>query len=162
MLIARVRHAVALAAVLFVALSLPVHAEKILKRGNGGEPYSLDPHRAVMTQENNIIGDMLMGLYTEDMHGQPIFGAAESAETSADGLTWTFKIRKHSWSDGSPVSAQDFVYAFQRVLAPETAAEYASILYPVKNALAFNKGSVKKDKLGVTAPDASTLASVKA
>lgn len=157
MLIARVRHAVALAAMLFVALSLPVHAEKILKRGNGGEPYSLDPHRAVMTPENNIIGDMLLGLYTEDAHGQPILGAAESAETSADGLTWTFKIRKHSWSDGTPVTAQDFVYAFQRVLAPETAAEYASILYPVKNALAFNKGNVKKDKLGVAAPDASTF-----
>ncbi|MEQ1755042.1 MAG: peptide ABC transporter substrate-binding protein [Micropepsaceae bacterium] len=157
MLIARVRQVMALAFVLFIALSFPVHAEKILKRGNGGEPYSLDPHRAVMTAENNIIGDMLLGLYTEDANGMPILGAAESVETSSDGLTWTFKIRKHNWSDGTPVTAHDFVYAYQRVLAPETAAEYASILYPLKNALAFNKGSVRKEKLGVSAPDASTF-----
>lgn len=130
---------------------------KVLKRGNGAEPYSVDPHRALMTAENNIIGDMLLGLYTEDARGKPALGAAESAETSEDGLTWTFKIRKHNWSDGTPVTAQDFVFAFQRVLAPETAAEYASVLYPVKNALAFNKGEVKKDKLGVSAPDPSTF-----
>lgn len=137
--------------------SLPADAAKILKRGNGAEPYSLDPHRAVMTAENNIIGDMLIGLYTENIDGHPVLGAAESADISRNGLTWTFKIRKHTWSDGTPVTAADFVYAYQRVLAPETAAEYASVLYPIKNALAYNKGEVKKEKLGVAAPDPSTL-----
>lgn len=132
-------------------------AAKVLKRGNGAEPYSLDPHRAVMTAENNIIGDLLLGLYTDDMDGHPILGAADGVDVSKDGLTWTFKIRKHNWSDGTPVTSADFVYAYQRVLAPETAAEYASVLYPIKNALAYNKGSVKKDKLGVSAPDPSTL-----
>jgi oligopeptide transport system substrate-binding protein len=132
-------------------------AAKILHRGNGAEPYSLDPHRAVMTAEDNIIGDMLMGLYTEDAKGQPILGAAEDAETSSDGLTWTFKIRDHTWSDGSPVIAEDFVFAFRRMIDPKTAAEYASVLYPIKNALKVNKGELGVDKLGVRAVDAKTL-----
>jgi oligopeptide transport system substrate-binding protein len=144
-------------ALVMASVSGAADASKILKRGNGAEPYSLDPHRAVMTAENNVIGDMLMGLYTEDKNGQPVLGAAESVETSPDGLTWTFRIRAHNWSDGKPVSAGDFVYAFQRVLAPETAAEYASVLYPIKNAQAFNKGEVRKDRLGVNAPNPSTL-----
>ncbi|MCE9523059.1 MAG: peptide ABC transporter substrate-binding protein [Alphaproteobacteria bacterium] len=135
----------------------PAWAAKILHRGNGAEPYSLDPHRAISTAENNIIGDLLMGLYTEDADGHPILGAAESAETSADGLTWTFKIRDHTWSNGVPVSADDFVYAFRRVLDPNTAAEYASVLYPIKNALKVNKGTLALDKLGVQAPNAKTL-----
>ncbi len=140
-----------------VAFTAPADAAKILNRGNGAEPYSLDPHRAVMTAENNVIGDLLMGLYTDDVAARPIFGAAESAETSADGLTWTFKIRSHTWSDGTPVSAEDFVYAFRRVLDRNTAAEYASVLYPIKNALKVNKGELATDKLGVHAPDARTL-----
>lgn len=148
-----------LAAVIAVSFlsAASADASKVLKRGNGAEPYSLDPHRAIMTAENNVIGDMLMGLYTEDKNGQPVLGAAESAETSPDGLTWTFRIRPHNWSDGKPVTSNDFVFAFQRVLAPETAAEYASVLYPIKNAQAFNKGKVRKERLGVSAPNPSTL-----
>ena len=152
-----VRLGIVLVLVFFSSIGQSAQASKILKRGNGGEPYSVDPHRAIMTAENNIIGDMLMGLYTEDSSGRPILGAAESVETSADGLTWTFKIRRHSWSDGSPVTADDFVFAFRRVLARETAAEYASVLYPIRHALDYNKGSVTKEKLGVAAPDPSTL-----
>ena len=152
-----VRLGIVLALVLFSSIGQSAQASKILKRGNGGEPYIVDPHRAIMTAENNIIGDMLMGLYTEDSSGRPILGAAESVETSPDGLTWTFKIRRHSWSDGSPVTADDFVFAFRRVLARETAAEYASVLYPIRHALDYNKGSVTKEKLGVAAPDPSTL-----
>jgi len=139
------------------AAAIDAQAAKVLHRGNGAEPYSLDPHRAVMTAENNIIGDMLMGLYTEDAAGKPILGAAESASTSEDGLTWTFKIRDHVWSDGTPVTAEDFVFGFRRVLDQKTAAEYASVLYPIKNALKVNKGELPTDKLGVHAPDARTL-----
>lgn len=139
------------------ALAGAAHAEKILNRGNGAEPYSLDPHRAVMTAENNIIGDMLMGLYTEDANGRAIFGAAERADVSSDGLTWTFALRPHMWSDGKPVVAADFVVALRRVLDPKTAAEYASVLYPLKNALTVNKGDLAPEKLGVRAVDAKTL-----
>ena len=127
--------ALSLALCLGLSVSFDAQAAKTLSRGNGAEPYSLDPHRAVMTAENNIIGDMIMGLYTEDANARPILGAAESVDTSADGLTWTFKIRSHTWSDGVPVTAEDFVFAFRRVLDPNTAAEYASVLYPIKHAL---------------------------
>jgi len=82
----------------------PALAEKVLRRGNLAEPYSLDPHHTTALQESDILGDMLMGLYTEDANGEPVLGAAESAETSTDGLKWTFKIRNHKWSDGSPVA----------------------------------------------------------
>ena len=72
------------------ATPFDAQAAKILHRGNPSEPYSLDPHRAVSAAENNIIGDMLIGLYTEDAKGVAILGAAESAETSAltAGAVW--------------------------------------------------------------------------
>jgi len=133
------------------------HADKILHRGNSAEPYSLDPHRTTGTWESNIIGDMLMCLYTEAADAQPILGAAENAETSPDGLTWTFKIRKHNWSDGPPVTAGDFVFSFRRIVDPKTAAQYANVLYPFKNAKKVNKNELPVEQLGVTAPDASTL-----
>ena len=123
-------------------------------RGNAGEPKSLDPHRATGTWENNIIGDMLLGLYTEAADATPILGAADKAETSADGLRWTFHIRPHTWSDGKPVVAGDFVFAMRRILDPKFAAEYCEILFPIKNAVKVNKGELPVDQLGVSAPDA--------
>jgi oligopeptide transport system substrate-binding protein len=157
MRLGRVLLAVATAAIFAIWAALPADAAKVLRRGNTAEPYSLDPQRATGSPENNIIGDMIMGIYTEDAKATPILGAAESAETSADGLTWTFKIRDHVWSDGTPVTANDFVYALRREMNPATAAQYANVLYPIKNALKVNKGSVPPDQLGVRAPDAKTL-----
>jgi len=85
-------------------------------------------------------------------------GLAQSYEISDDGLTYTFKIRDHTWSDGTPVTAEDFVYSFRRVLDPKKAAEYASILYPIKNAEAINSGKVQSlEELGVRAVDPKTL-----
>lgn len=140
-----------------LALALPAHAEKELFRGNAGEPKSLDPHRATGTWENNIIGDMMLGLYTEAADASPILGAADDAKTSADGLRWTFRIRPHTWSDGTPVTANDFVFAYKRILNPKFAAEYREILYPIKNAVKVSEGKLPIDKLGVSAPDAQTL-----
>ena len=97
-----------------VVLAGPAFAAKVLNRGNGAEPHSLDPHRAVSTAENHILGEMFLGLYTEDAAGDAILGAAESVDTSKDGLTWTFKIRPHTWSDGVAVTAGDFVFALRR------------------------------------------------
>jgi oligopeptide transport system substrate-binding protein len=146
---------------LIVAASLvfaaPAYAEKTLLRGNAGEPKSLDPHRATGTWENNIIGDMIMGLYTEAADATPILGAADDAKTSADGLHWTFHIRPHTWSDGVPVTSNDFVFAFRRILDPKTVAEYCEILFPIKNAEKVNKGALPVDQIGVHAPDPQTL-----
>lgn len=146
-----------MAALALLVFAMPADAAKVLRRGNAAEPYSLDPQRADGVPENNIIGDMIIGLYTEGPDAKPILGAAESVDTSPDGLTWTFKIRDHVWSDGTPVTANDFLFAFRRELDPKTAAQYANILYPIKNAMAFNKGDVPAEQLGVSAPDAKTL-----
>src|SRR5215831_4414804 len=87
-----------------------------LHRGNGAEVESLDPALADTSWEQWVIGDMMMGLYTENAEGKPIPGAAENASVSPDGKTWTFTLREHSWSDGTPVTAEDFVYAWRRTL----------------------------------------------
>ena len=153
------KRALAAASAAFLLAFQPVAAEVVLNRGNaGGDPFSLDPHNTQGTWENNIVGDMLEGLATEDVDGKIIPGAAESWTVSEDGLTWTFKIRENAvWSDGTPVTADDFVYSWQRLLAPATAAQYASILYVVKNAEAVNSGALPLDQLGAVASDPKTL-----
>lgn len=130
---------------------------KVLHFGNSSEPLTLDPHGASGTWENNIIGGMFMGLTTEDINAKPIPGMAESWTTSADGLVWTFKLRDAVWSDGVAVTAQDFEYAFRRILDPKTAAKYAAILYDIKNAQQVNAGELPLDKLGVRAIDPKTF-----
>jgi len=142
-----------------IAVAAPADAAKVLRRGNGAEPKGLDPHHASGDPENQIFGDLFVGLYTEDAAGRPILGAAESVNTSSDGKTWTFKIRDHKWSDGTPVTADDFVYAYRRILDPKSAAEYANILYPIKNAAKVNDPESKTPltALGVNAPDPKTL-----
>jgi oligopeptide transport system substrate-binding protein len=146
-----------MALLLSLAVALPASAEKVLNRGNGAEPKGLDPHQASGDPENQILGDMFIGLYTEDVAGNTILGAADAAQTSPDGLTWTFKIRDHKWSDGAPVTAEDFVYAYRRILSPTFAAEYANIMYPIKNAQKVKEGKLPPDQLGVSAPDPKTL-----
>ena len=128
-----------------------------LHRGNGAEPLSLDPHKASGTWENNIIGDMLIGLFTENAAGEPVPGMAESWTVSDDGLVWTFTLREAVWSDGVPVTASDFEYAMRRIVTPATLAQYASILFPIRNARAVNTGEAQPETLGVRAVDDRTL-----
>lgn len=129
----------------------------VLHRGNSAEPLTLDPHKASGTWENNIIGDMFVGLFTDDAEGAPIPGMAESWDVSEDGLTWTFTLREAVWSDGVPVTAQDFEYAFRRILNPATLAQYSSLLYPIENAQAVNSGEMPPEAVGVVALDDRTL-----
>ncbi len=128
-----------------------------LHRGNTAEPLSLDPHKAAGTWENNIIGDMFIGLFTENASAEPVPGMAESWTVSEDGLVWTFMLREATWSDGVPVTADDFVYAFRRIMTPATLSQYASLLYPIQNAEAVNTGVAPAETLGVRAIDPSTL-----
>ncbi|MDG1416992.1 MAG: peptide ABC transporter substrate-binding protein [Maricaulis sp.] len=135
----------------------PVDSDSIvLHRGNTAEPLTLDPHKASGTWENNIIGDMFVGLFTEDAQGSPIPGMAESWEVTPDGLTWTFTLRDANWSDGQPVTAQDFVNAWQRIADPATGAQYVSLLFPIRGVQAVNNGG-DPSELGVRAVDAQTL-----
>lgn len=148
----------ALFSALFVACSpAEVEPEMSLHLGNSAEPLTLDPHKASGTWENNIIGDMFIGLTTEDEFGKPIPGMAKSWEVSPNGLVWTFALRDANWSDGRPVKAQDFVTGFRRLFAAETLAQYASLQYAVRNAEKVHKGELPPDQLGVRAIDEKTL-----
>lgn len=133
-------------------------AGKVLRRGNGAEPDTLDPHQASGTWENNIIGDLFMGLTQDDTLARPIPGCAESWTTSDDGLVWTFKLRRGLvWSDGVRITAGDFIYSWRRILDPKTAARYAFNLYVVKNAEEINGGKRPLEDLGIRAIDDLTL-----
>jgi oligopeptide transport system substrate-binding protein len=92
-----------------------------------------------------------------DAAAQPVYGVAISHTVSPDGLVWTFRLRDETWSDGVPVTAADFVFSFRRILDPRTAAKYASLLYPIKNAQAVNEGQLPPEAVGVRAQGAKTL-----
>ncbi len=128
-----------------------------LRRGISAKVDTLDPHKSSAQWENIVIGDMFVGLMTEDAGGQPIPGMAESWTTDASGLVWTFRLGNHQWSDGTPVTADDFVYAFRRIQAPEVASQYASMLWLIKNAQQVNEGKLPPEALGARAIDAKTL-----
>lgn len=138
---------------IFFSIFTSVYAESTLHRGNGAEPETLDIHQSTGVPEANILRDLFEGLITEAADGSLIAGVAESWIQSDDGMTWTFQLRESSkWSDGKQVIADDFVAAFQRALNPETASEYAFILWPLKNAKAINKGEIKDlTQLGIKA-----------
>ncbi|MDE9616530.1 oligopeptide ABC transporter substrate-binding protein OppA [Citrobacter freundii] len=104
-------------------------AEKqTLVRNNGSEVQSLDPHKIEGVPESNISRDLFEGLLISDVDGKPSPGVAEKWENK-DFKVWTFHLRKDAkWSDGTPVTAQDFVYSWQRLANPNTASPYASYL----------------------------------
>ncbi|WP_165215889.1 peptide ABC transporter substrate-binding protein [Affinirhizobium pseudoryzae] len=133
-------------------------AETVLHRGNAGEPQTLDYAHISISIEGFIVKDLLEGLTIYDAAGKIVPGAAESWTISDDGTVYTFKIRDNAkWSDGTPVTAADFEFAMHRVEDPKTAAEYANILYPIKNAEKVNKGELPIDQLGVKAVDDKTF-----
>lgn len=139
----------------FVAPSL---AEVVYNRGSAAEPESVDPHKTSTVYEAHVLRDLFMGLVMQDAEAQLIPGAAESWSVSDDGKVYTFKLRSGAtWSDGSPVTAEDFVYSFRRLEDPATGAEYASMLYPIVNAEEINTGKAKAEDMGVKAVDAGTL-----
>ena len=146
------------AAVLMAVAMTPAWAGGVMHLGNGAEPASMDPHFITGTWESSIVGGMFMGLTTSDAKARIIPGLATSWDISDDGKTYTFDLRDGAkWSDGQPITAEDFVFSLQRILRPETAAKYAFILYPIKNAEAVNKGEMKADKIGVRAINSDTL-----
>jgi oligopeptide transport system substrate-binding protein len=142
--------------VILLALS-SAQALTVLNRGNSGEIKSLDPHFIDGLNEAQVEGDLLMGLLTMDAAAAPIPGAATSWSVTADGKSWTFHLRDHVWSDERPVTAQDFVFAWRRLMAPSTGAAYAYNLWVVKNAHAISLGRLPPASLGIRAVDDSTL-----
>jgi oligopeptide transport system substrate-binding protein len=125
--------------------------------GNTNEPATLDPHKSTGTWEDRIQSDLFIGLTQSAADGSTIPGMAERWEVTPDGLTWTFHLREAVWSDGVPVTAEDFVYSLRRVLDPETASEYASLIFLIRNAEAVNSSKAPLEALGVRAIDSRTL-----
>lgn len=130
---------------------------EMLRRGISANPDTLDPHKSSAQWENIIIGDMFEGLFITSADGKPVLGVAESYELDETQTVWTFKLRETEWSDGTPLTAHDFVFAFQRLQDPATASQYASIMWLVKNAAALNRGEVAPEELGIRAIDDYTL-----
>lgn len=128
-----------------------------LYRGNAAEPDTLDPALAQGNAEDLIMGDMLTGLLVNGKTAEPVPGMATSWTTSPDGLVWTFKLRDAQWSDGAPVTAEDFIFSWRRILDPKMASPYAYFLYPLKNAKPVNSGKMPGTDLGVRALDPHTL-----
>lgn len=120
---------------------------------------SVDPAKNTDVEGSDVLRSLFEGLMNEDAKGAMIPGVAESYTVSDDKLTYTFKLRDAKWSDGTPVVAGDFVYAWQRVVNPETASEYAWFieLMNVANATPIVKGEKKPEELGITALDDKTL-----
>jgi oligopeptide transport system substrate-binding protein len=139
-------------------MSTSAVAQVVYNRGNSADPESLDPHKSSTVYEANIIRDLFEGLVAHDAKANVIPGAAESWTISPDGKVYTFKLRAGNvWSDGSPVTANDFVYSMRRAVNPETAAEYAAMLYPIVGAEEANKKTAPLESIGVKAIDANTL-----
>jgi oligopeptide transport system substrate-binding protein len=133
-------------------------AEGTLRRGNRYEPASLDPHKINTQYESNIVADLFEGLVTYDVEGRPVPGVAESWIVGEDARRYTFRLRaKLAWSDGAPLTAEDVVYTFRRLMNPNTAANYAQLMYLIKNGRAVNTGAMPVDSLGVSAIDAQTV-----
>jgi oligopeptide transport system substrate-binding protein len=141
------------------AISGSALAATVVNRPTEGEPESLDPQKTVSAYPIGIVRDMYMGLITLSNDGKPVPGVAESWEIAPDGKSWTFHLRHDTkWSNGDPVTADDFVYSFRRLVDPKTAAADPSDLKQLVNYDAILSGKEKDlTKLGVDAPDKYTL-----
>ncbi len=134
--------------------------DQVIHIGNLSEPTDLDPHLTNSQQNFNIVMAFFEGLLQYDATtSEPVPAVAERWEVSPDNLTWTFHLRPSArWSNGDPVTANDFVYAFRRILRPALGAEYANMLHVLKNGEAFNTGKIKDPaEVGAKAVDAHTL-----
>ncbi|WP_105903167.1 ABC transporter substrate-binding protein [Vibrio gangliei] len=130
-----------------------------LVKGNGAEVASIDPQKTEGVPESNVLRDLFEGLVNQDADGNVVPGVAESWETK-DNKTFIFHLRKDAkWSNGDPVTADDFVFTFQRAVDPATASPYSWYLEmtTMKNAAAIIQGKADKSTLGVKALDANTL-----
>ncbi len=133
-------------------------APQELRRGNGVEPDSLDPQLARMDSALTILRDAYEGLVSLAPDGSVVAGAAESWTISDEGKSYSFRLRSDGrWSNGDAVVAEDFAFAFRRLVDPATASQYALMLAPVANATEIVAGRKPPAALGVEVPDEATL-----
>jgi len=140
--------------------SLAVPAGQVLRFNLGTEPELRDPGTMSGQPDGRFARLVFEGLTTSDPRTlEPRPGQAYRWETSADGLTYTFHLRPGLvWADGTPLTARDFLWSWQRVLEPATAARNASLFYAIRGAEEFNKGVTQDaSHVGLAAPDDSTF-----
>lgn len=131
--------------------------EQVVTHNIGANPQTLDPSHNAEAEGTQILRSISEGLTRTDEKEKAIPGVAESWEVSEDGLTYTFKLRDSLWTDGEPVVAGDFEYAWKRIVDPATASPNAYQLYYIKNAQQINSGDMAVDELAVKAIDDKTL-----
>ncbi|MEM6649742.1 MAG: peptide ABC transporter substrate-binding protein [Pseudomonadota bacterium] len=145
---------------IFIILVLLFSSAKaeIFYRGNDGDPETLDHHGTSTVSESKIISDLYSGLVDFSAQAKVVPGTAERWDISKDGTLYTFYLRENAkWSNGDPVTAHDFAFAYRRLMTPETNAKYATILYPIKNAEKVNMGELPPSALGVRVVDDRTF-----
>ena len=131
----------------------------ILRRGNASEPGSLDPHHGHGVPAINILRDLYEGLVATAPDGSVVPGVAEEWTVSGDRKQYVFTLREDArWSNGDPVTAEDFVAGFRRALAPATQGGFAQMLAPIQNAAMVISGALPPEELGVEALDDRRLA----
>lgn len=137
-----------------------VNSAKVLRININAEVKDLDPHLVTGVPEHRVLASLFDGLTGVDPATfEPLPAAAESWTISEDKLVYTFKLRADGkWSNGDPVTAKDFIYSYKRMLSPSLAADYAYLLFCLKNAKAFNQGTITNfDEVGAKAVDDHTL-----
>jgi oligopeptide transport system substrate-binding protein len=133
-------------------------ADQVVYRGNGDEPSTLDPHRALGVPAAHILRDLFEGLTTESPDGKVIPGTALRWNISRDARTYTFYLRRDLvWSNGDVLDANDFVYSLRRAADPRTASAGANALLPIQNAREVLSGELPVEDLGISLLDEFTL-----
>jgi oligopeptide transport system substrate-binding protein len=144
---------------LFTAVCTAAASPQILKLGNLAEPKTVDPAHINGLYEGNIARELFESLINKDPKTLELVpGAAEKWVPSDNNRKWTFYLRKNGkWSNGDPLTAQDFIYSWTRLLAPATASEVAYFAYVIKNGQLYNSGKTPASELGLKAIDKYTL-----
>lgn len=148
---------------LLAAVGVPQFAlaagENIVKYEIGDDPQQMDPTLNSYALSSLVLQNLFAGLYKLGPDGETyIPGCAESYEVSEDGMTFTFKLRDDlKWSDGSALTAHDFVYSWLRVLSPEVGSGSASDLWVIKNGKEYNEGAAAAEDVAIAATDDFTL-----
>lgn len=133
-------------------------AHKPIRYALESEPETLDPRKMTGSPEMHVVVQIFEGLTTLDANSTPLPAAAERWDVSSDGLTYKFYIRANAkWSNGDPVTAHDFEYAWKTALSPELGSKYADQLYYLKNGEEYNTRKTAADQVGVKALDDKTL-----
>ncbi|PEZ23209.1 peptide ABC transporter substrate-binding protein [Bacillus anthracis] len=132
-------------------------SKQVLNLSSPTEIRTMDTARATDTDSGQVMRNVFEGLYNLGEGNKPVPGVAKSHEVSGDKTKYTFHLRDSKWSNGTPVTAKDFVFAWQRAVDPATASEYAFLFFDIKNATKINNKELPADQLGVKAIDDHTF-----